>query len=232
MGTCGIEVEDTGCGISKEDLARLGSAYVQVGDKRARNGGTGLGLAICQQLARAMGGKLEVKSEAGQGSTFSITIPGVRTAETVGTNEVNGANGKMPVPVVPLVAAVSSAPIRRILLVDDSKMNLSVLKAHLKKLGDYEIALAMDGQEALAALEASGETPFDLVFTDMWMPNLDGEGLVKAIRANPALNALRVVVVTADVELRGKAIEIGFDDILLKPITAENLIHALNEGNR
>ena len=105
-----------------------------------------------------------------------------------------------------------------------------VLKAHLKRLGDYEIALAMDGQEALAALEAADEKPFDLVFTDMWMSNLDGEGLVKAIRANPALATVRVIVVTADVEIRDKAAELGFDGILLKPITSESLAHILNGG--
>ena len=109
-------------------------------------------------------------------------------------------------------------------------MNLTVLTAHLKRLGDYEIALAMDGQEALAALEAAGETPFDLVFTDMWMPNLDGEGLVKAIRANPAWVSVRVVAVTADVEIRDKVAELGFDGILLKPITSESLAQILNGG--
>ena len=86
-GMCRIEVEDTGCGISKEDLKRLGSAYVQVGEKRARNGGTGLGLAICQQLVHAMGGEMKVASEVGQGTTFSIAIPDVRPAGTEETKE-------------------------------------------------------------------------------------------------------------------------------------------------
>ena len=112
---------------------------------------------------------------------------------------------------------------RKILLVDDSKMNLMVLKAHLKNIGDFEIAMAPDGKAALEVLEASGAEPFDLVLTDMWMPNLDGEGLVRAIRANPALASLRVVVVTADVEMRSKAGDMGFDDTLFKPVTAEKL---------
>ena len=98
-----------------------------------------------------------------------------------------------------------------------------VLNAHLKNIGDFEIAMAPDGKAALEVLEASGAKPFDLVLTDMWMPNLDGEGLIRAIRANPALASLRVVVVTADVEMRSKAIDMGFDGTLFKPVTAAKL---------
>ena len=79
-GTFRLEVEDTGCGISEEDRKRLGSAYVQVGSLGARNGGTGLGLAICKQLVAAVGGRLEVESTLGKGSTFSIVLPNVKVA--------------------------------------------------------------------------------------------------------------------------------------------------------
>ena len=111
----------------------------------------------------------------------------------------------------------------RILLVDDSRMNLMVLKALLKNMGDFEIAMASDGQEALKILEAPDAKAFDLVLTDMWMPNLDGTGLIRAIRANPSLASLRVVAVTADVEMRGKSVDMGFDDTIFKPVTAEKL---------
>ena len=117
---------------------------------------------------------------------------------------------------------------RRLLLVDDSKMNIIVLKALLKHIGDFEISTADDGLEALAQLKSSGANPFDMVLTDMWMPNLDGEGLIKAIRANPAWASLHVVAVTADVECRGKFEEMGFDDLLLKPITVEKLVKIIS----
>ena len=228
-GVCRIDVEDTGCGISDENLKHLGSAYVQVGDKRARNGGTGLGLAICQQLILAMGGELKVSSALGKGSMFSVIIPDVKVAHgnagangtggTAGTNvsagtaATNGADGTAP----------QAHPIRRILLVDDSKMNLLVLKALLKKLGNFEVATAENGQEALTQLQTPGATPVDLVLTDMWMPELDGTGLVKAIRADPALASLRVIAVTADTEFQGKVEDLGFDGMLLKPVTLERL---------
>ena len=224
-GVLRLEVEDTGCGISEEDLKRIGSAYVQVGAKASRNGGTGLGLAICKQLATAMDGRLDAVSTLGVGSTFSVVIPDVKVAET-------GADAQPCVP--PLVDAQPSAfPVQmphRILLVDDSRMNLMVLKALLKNMGDFEIVLASDGQEALKVLETSDAKAFDLVLTDMWMPNLDGAGLLRAIRANPALASLRVVVVTADVESQVTCAEMGFNDILLKPITPASLVKILSGG--
>ena len=116
---------------------------------------------------------------------------------------------------------------RRILLVDDSRMNLMVLQAFLKHLGQFEIALAADGREALDLLRTPGTAPYDLVLTDMWMPNLDGEGLVRAVRADPALASLRVVIVTADVELQSQAAAMGFDGILFKPVTSAKLAHIL-----
>ena len=215
-----LEVEDTGCGISDKDKLNIGSAYVQVGSRHSRNGGTGLGLAICSQLAAAMGGSLGVESELGKGSTFSVTIPGVKPAAAAPQDA--DASGTAPAE-----AATQAGPMH-ILLVDDSKMNVTVLKALLKHIGNFKTASASDGREALALLEASGADPFDMVLTDMWMPNLDGEGLVKAIRANPALASLRVVAVTADVEFQGKAADIGFDELLLKPVTIDKLRKTLS----
>ena len=138
--------------------------------------------------------------------------------------------GGVPQPSSTAESGRTSAPAARILLVDDSTMNLVVLKALLKKAGNFEIITAMDGNEALAALKAPDAAPFDLVLTDMWMPNLDGEGLVKAIRADPALSSLKVIVVTADVELKGKSEGMGFDDIILKPVTPAVLNGVLPGG--
>ena len=215
-GVFRLEVEDTGCGISEEDLKRIGSAYVQVGSKVGRNGGTGLGLAICKQLSAAMGGRLEVESEFGKGSKFSIVVPDVKIApDDVVLSKNDEAVEKQE--------EASQCSVHRILLADDSKMNIMVLKALLKHFGEFEIETAADGEEALKILETPDKEPFDLVLTDMWMPNLDGEGLVKAIRSKTALASLRVIVVTADVEFQAKFDEMGFDGILLKPITSERL---------
>ena len=220
-----LEVEDTGCGISEEGLKHIGSAYVQVGTSMSRNGGTGLGLAICKQLMAAMGGRLEVDSMLGVGSTFSVVIPRVKIAESA-----PDAQERVP----PAADAQESIPAaqmpHRILLVDDSKMNLMVINAILKRLGDFDVAMAKDGKEAIDMLTNPETKPFDLVMTDMWMPNLDGEGLVRAIRQTPSIATLPVLAITADVEVRNKAAEMGFNGILLKPVTIDTLGKAISCG--
>ena len=106
-------------------------------------------------------------------------------------------------------------------------MNLMVLKALLKRQGSFEVEMAMDGNEALKILTRPDAPQFDLVLTDMWMPNMDGEGLVKAIRSTPSIADLPVLVVTADVEMREKSAVMGFNGILLKPVTTAVLAQAL-----
>lgn len=108
-------------------------------------------------------------------------------------------------------------------IADDAKMNLMVLKALLKRLGNYDIAMASDGNEALEMLRHAGDRPFSLVLTDYWMPNLDGGGLVGAIRADPHLASIPVHVITADIELQAEYVSKGFDSLLLKPVTPDSL---------
>ena len=218
-GTLCIEVEDSGCGIDVEDLKRIMSPYEQVKAKEARHGGTGLGLAFCRQLANAMGGDITVTSALDKGSTFTITLPGVKECVVPGKPE------KPENPEIPEKPEKPETPAskRRILIVDDQKMNLIVLKTMLKKLGDFDVVMAADGKQALAALETPDAQPFDMVLTDMWMPELDGEGLVKAIRASENLKTLPVHVVTADVEMVKRYEEAGFTSILLKPVTVDKI---------
>ena len=111
----------------------------------------------------------------------------------------------------------------RVLLVDDQKLNLTVLKAMIKRVGGFEVETAADGREALARLQDRSAPKGDAVLTDMWMPELDGEGLAKAIRADASLAGLPVHVITADVELQENYAEKGFDSIILKPVTVGTL---------
>ncbi len=222
-GTFRLEVEDTGCGIAPEDLKRIGTDYVQVGPRASRRTGTGLGLAICRQLISSVGGGFAVRSTLGQGSTFTITLPGIKPAPAGATpGEEDAPASPVPVPPPP------DGKTRRLLLVDDVVLNLRVLQALLRGMGNFETVLAADGKEALKALETPGAEPFDAVLTDLWMPGMNGEELLHAIRANPAFSALPVVVLTADVEYRAKFAEIGFDGILLKPVTIETLARTLD----
>ena len=235
-GTLRFEVEDTGCGISKADLKQISSPYVQVDSKQARHGGTGIGLAVCRKLVDAMGGELAIASELGKGSTFTVTISNVKTTDAAPVEDedpmaglvlnVNAAGTDVP-PQKPAEAVKKEKPVasdvsKRILIVDDQKTNLMVLKAMLKKIGTFDIVMAKDGQEALNILTSS-DKPFALVLTDMWMPVMDGEGLVRAIRAEEKIATIPVHVVTADTEMQGKYSKIGFDGMQLKPVTVDGL---------
>ena len=235
-GTLRPEVEDTGCGISKEDLKQITSPYVQVDSKLARHGGTGIGLAVCRKLASAMGGDLSIVSELGKGSTFAVTVFNVKVTEeapvedeVLETDRIeirpNTSQQEPAAAVKEEEKPDESAEVvaqKRILIVDDQKVNLMVLKAMLKKIGPFDIVMARDGKEALDIL-VSADTPFALVLTDMWMPVIDGEGLVRAIRADEKLAALPVHVVTEDTEMQGKYSKIGFDGMQLKPVSVEKL---------
>ena len=208
-----VDVEDTGCGISEEDLKRIATPYVQVGSRAARSGGTGLGLAICRQLSKAMGGDMEVSSVLGKGSTFSIVIPKAKVAEQIKIEDAPAAPADVVMPKSGL----------RILIADDQKMNRILLKTMLKRMGDFEIVEAENGKIAFDILRSEGAGKFDLVLTDMWMPEMDGEGLVDAIRADADLADMKVFVLTADVEMRDTYADMGFTGFVLKPVTFDTL---------
>ena len=234
-GTLRLEVEDTGIGISEEDIKRITSPYVRVDAKSSRHGGTGIGLALCRKLTDAMGGEFSITSTLGKGSTFTVTLRGVEVTDAAPVEDhdplaellVVSSNAPCPAQ-APAEAkkedksAETAAASKRILIVDDQKVNLIVLKTMLKKLGSFDVVMAKDGKEALEILTAA-DAPFDVVLTDMWMPVMDGEGLVRAVRADEKLAALPVHVVTADTEMPGKYRELGFDGILLKPVSVEKL---------
>ena len=232
-GTLRFEIEDTGCGISREDLTQITSPYARVDSKLARHGGTGLGLSICRKLTAAMGGELSIDSVLGKGSTFTITIPGVKVTDAepveedvpaVDLNVVKTIQAPQPEPADVVTKEKTAEPVasKRILIVDDLKVNLMVLKTMLKKMGSYDVVMARDGKEALDVL-TSADKAFALVLTDMWMPVLDGEGLVRAIRADEHLATIPVHVVTADTEMESKYDRIGFDGFILKPVTVDKL---------
>ena len=220
-----VSVADTGCGIAPDMLTRVLDPFVQVLDpshSADRAGGTGLGLSICRGLVDVMGGKFVVASEVGKGSTFTVSLPDVETDEakkTVPTAEQD-PSGQL------------TNPPQRVLVIDDSPINRSVLTALLEHLGVPSIDEADDGEAALAALASSVQSgrPYDFVFSDLWMPKMNGLELVERLRADPRFEKLPVFALTADTESQNDARTHLFNGILLKPITCGNLVAALTEG--
>ena len=228
-GTLRVEIEDTGCGIEPDLMPRIFDPFVQAQDPShsvARAGGTGLGLSICRRLVEAMGGEIDVKSELGKGSTFRVCIPGV----IANSNAVNRAHSPSPIPRSPFPVPHSPFPVphlpQRVLIVDDSPINREVLASLLAHAGVVSVDQACDGGEALLKLGAALETghPYDFVFADLWMPNLNGIELIEKLRDDSRFSRLPVYAVTADTEFLHDDRNKLFTGILLKPITYDKLM--------
>lgn len=206
-----LKVSDTGCGIPLEEQKRLFRAFGRLQDIHGSSRrGAGLGLALVRRLVAQMGGRIGLDSAPGRGSTFTVILDRV---------ELSPSSTAAP----PESAAVAS-PLR-VLAVDDVSINLRVLCAMLARLNVAAVP-AESGQEALALLE---KETFDLVMTDLWMPEMSGADLAGVIRANPAWAGLPLIAVTADVE-SGKTFDLRqFNGIVLKPVTLSKLEHLFSE---
>ena len=213
-----VSVSDTGCGIAPDMLTRILDPFVQVQDpshSADRSRGSGLGLSICRSLIEVMGGKLIVESELGKGSTFRARIPRIEASG----NAARAGAGTKPLDVL------EKRP-KHVLVVDDSPVNRAVLTAFLKRAGVVSIDHAGDGVEALAALDSAAKTghPHDFVFSDLWMPNMNGIELIEKLRADPRFGRLPVFALTADTEFHRDARTGLFTGILLKPLTYDKLV--------
>ena len=211
-----VSVVDTGCGISPEMQKNIFEPFVQALDpshSAYRDIGTGLGLSICRRLVDAMGGKLTVESELGKGSTFMIRIPSAAAGAMPRVSDSKPVDVRQNLP-------------KHVLVVDDSPVNRSVLKALLKRAGVASIDAACDGVEAFEKLDSAAKAgnPHDFVFSDYWMPRMNGVELIEKIRADSRFDGLRVYAVTADTELRSEPKMSLFNSILLKPVTYEKLM--------
>ena len=215
-GLLEIAVRDTGVGISPENLDKLGRPFVQLVKGTGQMQGTGLGLAICRQMISRMGGELKIESKLGSGSTFTVRLLDVESRDPKDNPLAN-----LPPPATPPTQDKDESWKKQtLLLVDDVPLNLSILSSMCRRLGIENIGTAKSGQEALDLLHKGA---FDLVLTDLWMPNMDGAALLAAIRKDKTLSHIPVYAVSADVELLKSFDKIGFNGILLKPIILENL---------
>jgi len=230
-----VSVSDTGCGIPADILPRILDPFVQVQDashSADRVIGTGLGLSICRSLVEVMGGELVVESELGKGSTFRVVVPGVKECGSVGVMECGSDGVKEDSPAHPLTHSPtpslthSLTSSSRILVVDDSQVNRSVLTAFLKRAGVASIDHACDGEEALGKIDSATRAgkPYSFVFSDFWMPNMNGLEFIARLRADSRFSHLPVFALTADTEIHGDERTRLFTGILLKPITYDKLM--------
>jgi two-component system, sensor histidine kinase len=209
-----ITVRDTGVGMDADTLANLFTRFYQADNSlRRRIGGTGLGLEISRNLARMMGGDIQVSSAPGVGSVFTVRLH-LAQAEALVAAEAPASTQQ-------------SGRRLRALVAEDHPINLKYMAILLEKMG-HDATFCENGQEVLALLQR--ET-FDVVLLDYHMPILDGMATTEAIRQldGPA-SQIKIILVTADVvnDTRKRAFDIGVNEFTSKPLQAVDLQRALS----
>jgi PAS domain S-box-containing protein len=205
-------VQDTGLGMTAEQIAGMYQPFNRLGAERGQVEGTGLGLVIARQLVVAMGGELAVSSSPGTGSVFSVTLP----SAAEGLPAADPAHD-------PVAASTGPKRPMTVLYVEDNPVNLELMQALLDSRPLVHLAVAEDGR---AGLDAARRLRPDLVLLDMHLPLMSGLQVLQHLRADPATAQLVCVAVSAngmpeDITLARDA---GFDDYVVKPFDPDRLL--------
>ena len=217
-----LSVEDTGIGISPDQMARIFDPFTQADQSTTRRyGGTGLGLTIARALVDLMKGRLWAESVEGQGTTFHVELPLIPAS----MEDAPSSSPPLP-PSAPPPRAGSGA--LRILLAEDNDINARIVQVVLAKAG-HEVVWVRDGEQALSA---SDRQRFDAILMDVHMPNLDGLAATRAIRAREESRGqgrTHIIALTASAmkEDADLCFEAGMDCHLTKPLSMAELGAAL-----
>ncbi len=209
-----FEVSDSGPGINAEQQRRLFHRFEQADGPRtaSRYGGSGLGLAICQELAVAMGGRIDVESQLGRGARFRVWVP------LPWTRQAASAQGE--------VSTVPVLPALRILLVEDDVTVAEVIAGLLRARG-HQVVHVLHGLGALSEIATDG---FDVGLLDLDLPALDGTAIARQLRAMGYELPLVAVTARSDAYAETQVLAAGFDGFLRKPVTGDLLVSAIQQA--
>ena len=212
-----VEVQDTGPGISDDDLGRIFDLFQQ-GEFGAKVGGAGLGLAISRRLAEAMGGELTVISQVGKGSCFRFDVPLKPAAKIAGQHKLEHCR---------VVGLEPGTGPFRILVVDDVPVNIALTYSLLRPVG-FEVAEAANGVEALDVFKQWSP---HAVLMDMRMPVMDGYEATRRIKSTEAGRATSVIALTSSVfeDSKKKIMATGVDGYISKPLRKAELFEVLGK---
>lgn len=211
-----LRVEDTGTGIPQQKLQSLFEPYVQLDGSITRNyGGTGLGLSISRQLVELMGGEIQVQSELGQGSCFTVLLDfDLDQSETqhqhfANANQLQGM---------------------RVLVIDDNPTARQVLREMLTSFG-FQVDTLQSGEQALALVQQQDQQgqPYGLILADWQMPGINGIDVLSAIAAADLLHQPEKILITAYCreDVMASAERENIETLLIKPINASVLFDAI-----
>ena len=211
-----FDVSDTGIGMTPEQVAKLFEAFTQADAATTRKyGGTGLGLALSRRLCQMMGGDVTVASEMGHGSTFTIRLP-AQVLEPA----VEPAVAAAPVDAAPSLPGT-------VLVIDDEAAVRDLMQRFLAKEG-FRVVVASGGDEGL---RLAREVRPDAITLDVMMPGMDGWAVLTALKADPNVAEIPVVMLTI-VDDKNLGYALGAADYLTKPIERERLVAVLNQHRR
>lgn len=213
-----VTVQDTGLGIPEADLPFIFDRFYQGKKSKTIGLGTGLGLAIAKELVALMKGQLQVKSQVGIGSTFTVQIPASETDGLIQMDQITDQVVEAESPGDQIFEIPSDITI---LIVEDNPD----LRDYLVRImaDHFKLIQAENGAVALTLLQTAKP---DLILTDLMMPEMDGWTLIERLKAQPHLSTIPVILLTAigENESRLKGLRLGVDDYLLKPFESEELL--------
>ncbi|UCG71253.1 MAG: response regulator [Chromatiales bacterium] len=214
-------VIDTGIGIPADKLEHIFQEFTQADESTTRDyGGTGLGLAISRRFCQMLGGKLSVESTVGEGSTFTVYVP-----SNVPGTKLRQATSPQPTTVkaeVPAESAGDAGDQTTILIIDDDPEACEIIGRYLKKDG-FAVATAFSGEQGLQLAHELRPTAITL---DVMMPEMDGWSVLRALKADPDLREIPVIMLSM-IDDRTRGYSLGAVDYLTKPVDREQLHKAL-----
>jgi CheY-like chemotaxis protein len=209
-----IEIADTGLGMTAEQVGRLFQPFNRLGRERVGVEGTGIGLVIARRLAELMGGSLQVHSQRGKGSVFTLTLPAPRRSQPTTAGSLEDAGDEL-----------YSA--RRVLYIEDNDTNVELMRGMLGNRPQIELAVAVNGRDGLAAARTR---PPHLILLDIGLPDIDGLQVLQLLREDPRLARVPVIVVSAETSTQriDAALTGGAADFLPKPLDLQALLRAID----